>query len=206
MNALRIPLLPLLAVALAACSSQRLAQLPQYEADVYPLTQTQSGVTVAIDEIRTAQRLERHFGTDLARAGVLPVNVVVSNHGKQKVLLKPADVLLYQAREVIDPLPLEAVLAAVRAEEQPQVKRSLEAAAFRSAAVAPGETYRGVMFFAAAPLRKSGNLFSFLGLSRESGARLRVGVTDQGSGERLLFGPFELAGPDAARAVSYSAY
>jgi hypothetical protein len=156
--------------------------------------------------MRSAQRLERHFGADLARGGVLAVNVVVSNHGKQKLLVKPADILLYQAREVIDPLPLEAVLAAVRAEQQREVKRSLEAAAFRPTALAPGESYRGVMFFAAAPLRKSGGLLSFLGLSRDSGARLRVGVTHQDSGERLLFGPFELAGPEATVASSRSAW
>ena len=197
MNGLRSALLLLVAVALPGCSGQRFAQMPQYEADVYPLTQTHAGVTVAIDEMRAAQRLERHFGADVARGGILPVNVVVSNHGKQKVLVKPADILLYREREVIDPLPLEAVLAAVPAEQQPQVRRSLEAAAFRATALSPGETYRGVMFFSAAPLRKSGSLFSFLGLSRENGARLRVGVTDQGSGERLLFGPFELEAPDS---------
>ena len=204
MNALRIPFLLLLAVALPGCSGHRLAQLPQYEADVYPMTQAHAGVTVAIDEMRTTQRLERHFGADVARGGILPVNVVVSNHGKQKVLVKPADILLYQAREVIDPLALDAVLAAVRAEERAQVRRSLEAAAFRATALSPGETYRGVMFFSAAALRKSGSLFSFLGLSRESGAKLRVGVTDQDSGERLLFGPFELAGFDVAVASSRS--
>ena len=155
MNALRIPLLLLVAVALPGCSGHRLAQVPQYEADVYPLTQTHAGVTVAVDEIRTAQRLERHFGADLARGGILPVNVVVSNHGKQKVLVRPADILLHQAQEVIDPLPLEAVLATVRTDQQPQAKRSLEAAAFRATALSSGETYRGVMFFPAAPLRKS---------------------------------------------------
>lgn len=202
MNGLRSALLLLVAVTLAGCSGQRFAQLPEYEADVYPLTQSNAGVTVAIDEIRGAQRLERHFGADLTRGGVVPVNVVISNHSRQTVTVKPADILLYQAREVIDPLTPEAVVAAIRAEQQPQVRRSLEAAAFKSQAISPGETYRGVMFFAGP--RKSESLLSRLGLYRESGPKLRVGLTGQSDGGRLLFGPFELAGPDVAVASSRS--
>ena len=81
-------------------AGQRFAQLPEYEADVYPLTQSHAGVTVAIDEIRGAQRLERHFGADLTRGGVVPVNVVISNHSRQTVTVKPADILLYRADKV----------------------------------------------------------------------------------------------------------
>src|ERR687896_2232852 len=102
----------LLVLAVAGCSSSyRVVQVPQYGADLYPQSQTKSGVTVAIDEMKAAERVERLFGADLIKEGILPVNVVVSNFGKQRILLKPSDILLYQGKEVIDPVPVEMVMA-----------------------------------------------------------------------------------------------
>src|ERR1043166_3727874 len=101
-------LLPLLAFVLSACaSSYRVVQVPQYGADLYPQAQTRSGITVAVEEMKNPERVERMFGVDLTREGILPVNVVVSNFGKQRLLLKPSDILLYQGKEVMDPLPVE---------------------------------------------------------------------------------------------------
>src|SRR3954469_7328902 len=106
-------LLALLALVLSACAgSQRAVQLPQYGADLYPQAQTLAGVTVAVDEMNSAERVERLFGADLIKEGILPVNVVVSNFGKQRLRLKPSDILFYQGKEVIDPLPVETVMAA----------------------------------------------------------------------------------------------
>jgi len=108
-------LLPLLAFVLSACaSSYRVVQVPQYGADLYPQAQTRSGITVAVEEMKNPERVERMFGVDLIREGILPVNVVVSNFGKQRLLLKPSDILLYQGKEVMDPLPVEMVMATAK--------------------------------------------------------------------------------------------
>jgi hypothetical protein len=97
MPAVSIFLSALLALTLAGCSrSYRVVDVPQYGADLYPLSQTKSGVTVAVDEIRGSERAERLFGSDLTREGIFPVNVVVSNYSKQRVVVKPSDILLYR--------------------------------------------------------------------------------------------------------------
>jgi hypothetical protein len=78
MMPIRVPLCALLALLVSACaSSYRVVQVPQYGADLYPQSQTRSGVTVAIDEIKSADRVERLFGADLIKEGILPVSVVV---------------------------------------------------------------------------------------------------------------------------------
>jgi len=108
-------LYPVVALLVSACaSSYRVVQVPQYGADLYPQSQTRSGITVAVDEMNNAGRVERLFGADLIKEGILPVSVVVSNFGKQRVLLKPSDILFYQGNEVIDPLPVEMVMATAK--------------------------------------------------------------------------------------------
>ena len=47
-----------------------------------------------VDEMKASERVERLFGADLIKEGILPVNVVVSNFGKQRLLLKPSDIML----------------------------------------------------------------------------------------------------------------
>src|SRR3954469_15008693 len=148
-------LLALLALVLSACAgSQRAVQLPQYGADIYPQAQTLAGVTVAVDEMNNAERVERLFGSDLIKEGILPVSVVVSNFGKQRLLLKPSDMLLYQGKEVIDPIPIEMVMSIakrqksfLRASTREEVDKYFEEATFKETALYPSETYRGVMFF-----------------------------------------------------------
>ena len=186
-------LIPCLAIlALAACSGSQVVQIPEYEADVHPLSQTKSGITIAIDEIKKPARVERLYGTDLTREGILPVNVVVSNFSRQRVSVKPADVLLSRGKEVIDPLSLEYVVATAKRQQAPL--RSFDTAMFRETVLSPGETYRGVMFFAV-PARKRGiaSFFNTLLADPEWAARMRVGVTNLESGERMVFGPFSLA-------------
>src|SRR5919201_4373236 len=155
-------------LVVAACSgSQQLGQIaeyeaatPDYEADVHPLSQTRAGVTIAIDEITRPERVERLFGADLTRDGIVPVNVVVSNFSKQRVSVKPTDVLLSRGKEVIDPLSMEYVVAMERRHGS---VRAYESAMFRETVLAPGETYRGVMFFAVpTPKRGTASFFASL--------------------------------------------
>ena len=200
-----------LALAVAGCaSSYRVVQVPQYGADLYPQSQTRAGITVAIDEMKGAERVERLFGADLVAEGILPVNVVVSNFGKQRVLVKPADVLLHRGREVIDPVPVEMVMATakrqksfLRASTQEEVDRYFEQTAFKETAVYPNETYRGVLFFAVpAQKRVADRFFTSLSLFREGGPKMRVGVTNVESGERVLFAPFTITLPGEAGSFS----
>lgn len=211
MNPIRALLLASLALVLSACaSSYRVVQVPQYGADLYPQSQTKSGVTVAIDEMKVSERVERLFGADLIKEGILPVNVVVSNFGKQRLLVKPSDILLYRGKEVIDPIPVEMVMAAakrqkfLRASTQGEVDKYFEEATFKETALFPSETYRGVMFFAVpAPKRLMDRFFTAWSVYRDGGPKVRLGLTNLDSGERVLFAPFPISLPDNAGTFSY---
>jgi hypothetical protein len=203
----------LLVVVLQACGgSYQVVHLPQYEADLYPLSQAKAGITIAIDEIKRPERAERYFGADLIKEGVLPVSVVVSNYGRQRVLVKPSDILLYRGKEVIDPLPLEWVVATaksqhyfLRSRTEKEIEKFFENAAFKETVLSPNDTYRGVIFFAApAPNKTRDRFFTALSVFRDGGPRIRVGLTNLDTGERTLFGPFSLATPDRAGLFSTS--
>jgi hypothetical protein len=63
------------------------------------------------------------------------------------------------------------------------------------------------MFFAApVPTRTRDRYFTVLSVYRESGPRLRVGLTNLDTGDRLLFGPFSLTFPENAGLFSYTSY
>jgi hypothetical protein len=211
MNPFRVLLGSVLGLAIAGCASYRVVQVPQYGADLYPQSQTRSGITVAVDEMKASERVERLFGADLIKDGILPVNVVVSNYGKQRLLLKPSDILLYRGKEVIDPIPVEMVMAMakrqktfLRAKTQEEVDKYFEEATFKETALYPNETYRGVMFFAVpAPKRLMDRFFTAWNVYREGGPKMRVGVTNLDSGERVLFAPFAIALPENAGTFSY---
>src|ERR1044072_7500156 len=87
MTLARVVFLLLAFVPSACASSHRLSEVPQYGTDLYPQAQTRSRITVAVEEMKNPERVERMFGVDLIREGVLPVSVVVSNFGKQRLLL-----------------------------------------------------------------------------------------------------------------------
>jgi hypothetical protein len=206
------PLLaPLLSLLLAGCAgSYRVVQVPHYGADLYPQSQTRSGITVAIDEMTAPERVERLFGTDLIGQGVLPVNVVVSNFGKQRVLLKPSDILLYRGKEIIDPIPVEMVMGIakrsknLREATQGEVDKYLDGTLLKEAALYPNETYRGVMFFAVPPGKSFlDRFFTSYSLHNEGGPRVRIGMTNLDSGERVLFAPFPITLPEKAGKFSY---
>jgi hypothetical protein len=192
-------------------SSYRVVQVPHYGADLYPQSQTKSGITVAIDEMKGSERVERLFGADLIKEGILPVNVVVSNFGKQRLLLKPSDILLYRGKEVIDPIPVEMVMGIakrqkgfLRASTQEEVNKYFEEATFKETALYPSETYRGVMFFAVpAPKKLMDRFFTTWSVYRDGGPRMRMGLTNLDSGERVLFAPFPITLPDNAGIFSY---
>jgi hypothetical protein len=201
-----------LVLAIAACSSSyRVVQVPQYGADLYPHSQTRHGVTVAVDEMKSAERVERLFGADLIKEGILPVNVVVSNFGKQRVVLKPSDILLHQGKEVIDPIPVEMVLALAKRQKsflrdstKEEIDKYFDQALFKETTLQPTETYRGVMFFAVPqPKRWTDRFFTAWSVYRDGGPKVRVGVTTMDSGERLLFAPFPIRMPENAGAFSY---
>ena len=176
----RILLVALIALAVSGCaSSYRVVQVPQYGADLYPQSQTRSGVTVAIDELKTAERVERLFGADLIKDGILPVNVVVSNFGKQRMVLKPSDILLHQGKDVIDPIPVELVMATakrqktfLRSSTEAEVDKYFAASTFKETTLFPNETYRGVMFFAVPAQKKAmERFFSSWSVYRDGGQK-----------------------------------
>jgi hypothetical protein len=206
-------LMPLILLALVAgCSSSyRVVQVPEYGADLYPQSQTKSGITIAVDEMKTSDRVNRLFGADLIKEGILPVNVVVSNFGKQRLLLKPSDILLYRGKDVIDPIPVEMVMALakrqhsfLRASTQEEIDKYFGDALLKETALFPNETYRGVMFFAV-PARKRlmDRFFTSWSVYRDGGPKMRVGVTNLDSGERVLFAPFAITLPENPGSFSY---
>jgi hypothetical protein len=186
----------------AGCASPyRVVRMPQREADLYPLSQTKDGITVAIDQIQGAARAERYFGADLIKAGIVPVAVVVSNYGAHPVSVKPEDVLLHRGKEIIDPLPVEVVLRIakgqhwfLRAKTEQQIDDYFVSTAFTETTLLPSDSYQGVMFFSLPkPERPRETLFMMSSLFREGGPKVRIGVTDLETHDRLHFGPFSLS-------------
>jgi hypothetical protein len=208
------PLLSAFALVLlvsGCASSYRVVQVPEYGADLYPQSHTRSGVTVAIDEIKARERVERLLGADLIKEGILPVNVVVSNFGKQRLLLKPSDILLHRGKDVIDPVPVEMVLAVAKRQKsflrdstKKEVDKYFEETTFKETALYPSETYRGVMFFAVpAPKRLLDRFFTSWNVYRDGGPKLRIGLTNLDTGERMLFAPFPIHMPEDAGKFSH---
>ena len=135
--------------------------------------------------------------------GIFPVNVVVSNHSKQRVSVSPSDILLYRGKEIIDPVPVEMVVASARRQHgyvassaEVQVSKFFESSTFRETVLQPNESYRGVVFFAPpVPKRLIDRWFRMLNTYSEGGPKIRLGVTGMDSGDRMLFGPFSVALP-----------
>jgi hypothetical protein len=212
MPCMRASVLILSAVVLAGCaSSYQVVRMPQREADLYPHSQTKAGVTIAIDAIKGVDRAERYFGADLIKEGILPLAVVVSNYGEHRVVVKPSDVLLHRGTETIDPLPVEVVVAIaksqrwyLRSKTEERIDSFFEDMVFRETDLAPNETYQGVMFFSIPkPQKTRDTFFTVLSLYREGGPKIRVGVTDLETRDRLHFGPFSVSLPQDTPSYSY---
>jgi hypothetical protein len=194
-----------LAAALGGCAgSYEVVRMPQREADLYPLSQTKHGITIAIDEIKDPAGAERYFGADLIKEGILPVVVVVSNYGEHPVLVQPSDVLLHRGKEILDPLPIDTVLSAaknqhcfLRSRTKQQIDDFFENLMFSETSLATQDTYQGVLFFLMLkPSRRHDPTFMVSTLFREGGPKVRVGVTQLETRERLHFGPFTLSLPE----------
>jgi hypothetical protein len=206
---IEMPFLPasilVLAIIMGGCAgSYHVVQLPQREADLYPLSQTKKGVTIAIDEIKGVARAKRYFGADLIKEGILPIAVVVSNYGDRAVMVKPSDVLLHRGKEIVDPLPIEVVLEIakrqhwfLRSKTEEQIDNFFAGMMFNETSLPPNETYQGVLFFSKPKAhRQRESSFLISSLFREGGPKVRIGVTDLESHDRLHFGPFSLSSPE----------
>jgi hypothetical protein len=192
----------LIAVGLAGCAqTYQVVQVPQREADLYPLAETRQGVSVAVDEITSSDRAASYFGADLVRVGIVPLVVVISNNGAHRIAVKPADILLTRGTQIIDPERLETVIAMAKKEHGPvssTTQKSLaqyfEGVAFSETVLLPGTTYQGVMFF---PIPHSAvapdSMFSAMTLFHESGMWIQVGARDLDTGSRVRFGPFSVS-------------
>jgi hypothetical protein len=189
---------PLLLIS--ACASYELIQPPTRDADLYPFAETKAEVTVAVNEVADPKRVKRHFAADLLNKGILPVQIVVSNHGDDRVVVRPADILLLRGRQVIDPLPVEIVAEIPKArwlivteETAKRLDHFYSRVAFKETVLAPGETYQGFLFFEAVPPRpRSSRSFRVVRLFPEPALRVPLAVTALEANERIHFGPFGL--------------
>jgi hypothetical protein len=74
----------------------------------------------------------------------------------------------------------------------------------KETAVHPNETYRGIMFFAVpTPKRALDRFFASLSIYPDEGPKMRVGITNLESGERVLFAPFSVKFPESPSGSSY---
>jgi len=211
---MRVTVLALVTLVLASCAGgpYQVVWLPERDADLYPLSQKKAGITIAVDEIKSAERAERYFGADLINNGIVPVALVISNYGEHRVNVKPSDVLLSRGKEVIDPLPLELVVEAAKREHgfvgaktEEKIEAFFKSVAFSETVLSPNDTYQGVMFFPAPkPDKTRDQFFTALSLWREAGAKVVVGATDLDTHDRLHFGPFSVfLGENAGLLSSY---
>jgi hypothetical protein len=153
---------------------------PLREADLYPVNQSAAGLTIAVDEIADPERARRYFGADLTKEGILPVNIIISNHGEDRLIVRPSDVLLTDGSRVIDPIPGD------------QVVKDGTGTLLQETVVPPGGTYQGMLFF---PVKKGeGGLYGKVEKLFSDTMSLRMVVKDQDTGERLHFGPYSISG------------
>jgi hypothetical protein len=191
---------PLL-LLVTSCASFDLVVPPAREADLYPFAEARERLVVAVDEVAEPERVVRYFGANLLHRGVLPVQVIVSNRGEHRVAIRPADVLLLRGRKVVDPLPLEEVVAIPKRRglwitrgTAERVDAFYQALAFRETVLAPGETYQGVLFFQVLPRQRAeSRFFRAVSLYLEPRLRLRLMATDLDTSQRIGFGPFGIA-------------
>ena len=72
----------LLLGTMAACSRYPTMEPPLRDADVYPNVKTEAGLSVAVDPISNPERVRQYFGVDLTKEDILPVNIMMTNHGE----------------------------------------------------------------------------------------------------------------------------
>ena len=199
MRRVRLALL-LLSTGLVACTSFEVIRPPERSADLYPHAETVDGLTIAVDELSDPERVKRYFGRDLRALGIRPVQVVVTNRGGRRILVSPADVLLTRGKEVVDPLPLEQVVALVARDglvttdgTEERIASYFRDVSLREQIVLPGESYQGVVFFhKPRPRNVPSRFFRVSHLFPQPALRLRLVATDVDDETRIDFGPYGL--------------
>jgi hypothetical protein len=92
----------------------------------------------------------------------------------------------------------------LRAKTEEQIDNFFEEVTFEETALPPNETYQGLMFFSIPqPPKRRYTLFTATNLFREGGPKIRVGVTDLQTRDRLHFGPFSLSRPEESTSYVY---
>ena len=182
-------------LGLTACASEYwVVQIPLRNADLYPRSIRRGEVTVAVDGITDRERVKTYFGVNLMKEKVLPVNIIVSNHGNGRYVIKPSDVLLMKGNEVLDPMPIEAVLEVVKEEHgwmsertTQQVKTYFTNLVLQETVLIPQESYQGVLFFKIKEDEEEDHSFVIRRLFREGSMKIYIGVTNAETGERTIF-------------------
>lgn len=197
----------IMTLGLTACSSPtryEIVEMPQREADLYPLSETKDGITVAVDEITNTERSMQYFGVDMFKHGIVPVNVVISNHTGRKQLVSPVDVLLLRGRQaVIDPLPIQRITNLVNRDywyfderTYNQLSEYFNDLTMQEMVLMPNDVYQGVLFFKAVDLDKAyrdDSNFNVTRLYPKSSLNIKVSVADLETRERMHFGPFPIS-------------
>jgi hypothetical protein len=71
---------------------------------------------------------------------------------------------------------------------------------FRESVMTPNKTYQSVLFYPIPdPEQRMNQLFTALTLQRQRGPRIRIGVTDIETQDRLVFSPFSVSFPQNTR-------
>ena len=196
-----------LVLGLTACSAPSpyvIVEMPEREADLYPLSQTKAGVTVAVDEITNPDRSMQYFGIDMFEHGIVPINVVISNHTDRRQLVSPSDILLLRGRNsVVDPLPIQTISGLVNRDywdldpnTQEQISEHFEELSLQETVLVPDQVYQGVLFFQAAKpdkYKSSDRYFTVMSLYSGGTLSLKVSVADLETRERMHFGPFPVS-------------
>lgn len=197
----------ILALGLAACSSPNpyvIVEMPEREADLYPLSQSKEGITVAVDEITNTERSVQYFGVDMFRHGIVPINVVISNHTERRQLVSPTDILLLRGRHsVVDPLPVQSITKLVNrdywyldANTQKRINDHFDELTLQEMVLMPNQVYQGVLFFQAIQPEKdddSSRYFTVMRLHSKGALNLQVSIADLETRERMRFGPFPIS-------------
>jgi len=203
----RLLVIGILALGLTACSAPSpyvIVEIPERHADLYPLSQTKEGITVAVDEITSSQRSLQYFGVDMFKYGIVPVNVVIANNTGRKQLINPADVLLLRGRNsVIDPLPLSSITNLVHHDywyldlrTQKKINDHFDEMTLQEMVLMPDQVYQGVLFFQATKPDKDykeSRYFTVMSLYRKGSLNMKVSIADLETRERMHFGPFPIA-------------
>jgi len=182
-------------LGLTGCATEyTVVQIPLRNADLYPRSLTRDDVTAAVDGITDRERVVTYFGADLLKVKILPVNIIFSNHGKGRYIIKPSDVMLLKGNEAIDPMPVETVVevakelhSRISAKTGRQVNAYFSSLALQETALTPQESYQGVMFFKIKENEEDAGNFIIRKLFREGTMKMYIGVTNVEAGERIHF-------------------